>query len=178
MPRKRALLLGPLAALFGLMLTVAIPESAQASSSQVVASDSNFCVRTSADIQVAVPGLLSGDVATATTTAFEPDCVTAIAVPARAKAELQVGPTSTGPWSICTTTDWVTGTTGRNTTWGWATGPQAGLSYAGPLCGAAFYRTKAYAEINLTNLVITLPGVPHPGWWGGSTVTAAAFADR
>ncbi|WP_329181644.1 hypothetical protein [Streptomyces sp. NBC_01477] len=173
MSRRRALLLGPLAALCGLILMVAVPQSAQAFSDTgkvTVAANSSYCVKADAHIDHLTPGLLSGDQASSGATAYAADCATPVAVRARSRLDLQFWNEPGQVWITCLSTDWAYGTTGSDQ-WG-PTGPGTLLSYGGPACGPGWYRTRAYAYVYLLNLVTG------GYWYGGSTTGAYEWADQ
>ncbi|MGV9771777.1 hypothetical protein [Streptosporangium sp. NPDC003464] len=144
MSRRKALLLGPLSALF-LLLTVAVPQSAQAYTQQThvtVEQGATFCVKADAGIDHRVPGQLSGNIASATAYALAADCVTGRVMQARVRLEVQKWNESRSVWEVCATADWVYGTTGVNE-FG-LTGPSVYKEYTP--CGPGWHQTKAQAQ--------------------------------
>ncbi|MFE2601492.1 hypothetical protein ACFXCZ_34295 [Streptomyces sp. NPDC059396] len=172
MARRKTLLLGPLAALFALVLTVALPQSAQAYSFTgivKVRQTGSYCVGDQAGIDHITPGTFSGNLAYANAYAYKGDCVTPAVMEARSRLELRFWNEAQGAWITCRSTDWTYGTTGSNM-WG-PTGPSTLLAYGGPVCGVGWYATRAYAEV-------WNPYVIGGGFWtGGSTTSPYEWVD-
>ncbi|GAA0826686.1 hypothetical protein GCM10009525_21530 [Streptosporangium amethystogenes subsp. fukuiense] len=144
-PRRSALLLGPLSAISALLLTVAMPQPAQAYTQQhqvTVERGASFCARATAGIDHRVPGTLSGNQAWARAYALAGDCTTVHGARARVRLEVQKWNASRAAWEVCAAASWVEGTTGRDQ-FG-LTGPSVGLTYTP--CGPGWRQTKAEAQ--------------------------------
>ncbi|RMB81383.1 hypothetical protein CTZ28_34710 [Streptomyces shenzhenensis] len=163
-----------MAALFTLVLTVVLPQSAQAWSFTgivKVKQAATYCVGDQAGIDHLTPGLFSGNLAYGDAYAFEADCVTPKVMQARSRLDVRFWSEAQNAWITCRSTGWTYGTTGHDM-WG-PTGPASLLSYGGPVCGVGWYATRAYAEVWVPNILIVGGGF----WSGGSTTSAYEWVE-
>lgn len=167
MSRRRALILGPLSALF-VLLTVAVPQSAQAYTQQslvTVEQQATFCIKADAGIDHFTPGVFSGNNAWARVYAFAADCATVLpAMQVRVKLEVRKWNESSSAWVTCKTTDWAYGTTSRDQ-FG-PVGPGVHTGYTP--CGSGWHQTKAQAQsyryVNSVGQFLWLGGILNSGY--------------
>ncbi|MFD3453310.1 hypothetical protein ACFWVC_14140 [Streptomyces sp. NPDC058691] len=175
MSKRRAALLGPLAALFALLLTVAVPQSAGAytTASRVTVSNSGgYCLQVDVGVDHEVPGAPFSSYTTwANAYAFQSDCRTPRNAQVRVRIEL-LGVESNQPWKWCGSSNWTVGTTGTNS-WG-PYGPGAIFDYGSThdgeehlsFCGqpSGDYVVEARAYVQAWHPILVFGG---GGYWSG-----------
>ncbi|AWS43619.1 hypothetical protein [Streptosporangium sp. 'caverna'] len=166
MSRRRALNLG-LLSIFALLLTVAMPQSANAYTANTwgsVAANSSYCIRGTAGIDHVVPGVWSSNQAWVYSYVYMGDCQTPL-MSNQIRVKLQVQKTVGSSWVTLSSTNWMYGYMNKNGDLGF-NGPSAYAEYGGAQWGAGWYRTLGSIEVYRMD-VVCLPGTSCK-WWGGT----------
>lgn len=172
MSKRRAALLGPLAALFALLLTVALPQSAGAytTASRVTISNSGgYCLQADLGLDHKSPGVpFSSYTVWANAYAFQSDCRTPRVSQVRVRVEV-AGARANGDWWECGWSNWTVGTTGTNS-WG-PYGPGAsydygrdGTTYCSDRSGNFVVQVRAFVQVFQPILINGYSG----GYWVGA----------
>lgn len=139
-----------------LLVAVATPKSALAwtwNYKAVTYNGPGLCVRGDAGIDHSRPGSFSGNLAYATTYAFNNACGAGLDLPnGWAASRLDVYKYVGSTWVVCRRTDWHYGGTSKGKWVGdlfiGPTGPSSFLDYGGAAsCGAGWYGTMAYTSV-------------------------------
>ncbi|WP_329080878.1 MULTISPECIES: hypothetical protein [unclassified Streptosporangium] len=174
MPRRRALNIG-LSSIFALLLTVAMPQSANAYTQNLwatMAANSNYCVRGSVGIDHVVPGTWSSNQAWVHSYVYMGDCQTP-RTSDQIRVKLQIQKWDGTKWVTFASTNWAYGYMTRNGDLPFA-GPGATAGYGGSAqWGAGWYQTLGSVEVYRTD-VLCLPGNACK-WWGGTASSGAEF---
>jgi hypothetical protein len=175
MSRRRVLHLGPLSALFTLLLIV-VPQPAHAYTQQTrvtVARGSSYCIQATAGIDHQQPGVFSGNQAWGTAYALAGDCVTGQVTQARVRLRVEHFDESRNAWEwlvVAPAAGWIDGTTGTDA-WG-PTGPTINVDYSPKVFGPGWYRTKVEAQTYRWNAA-----AGRFLWFGGTLYSGNEWVD-